>query len=268
MKRRRARPAQMERRRPITADLPDDTEAAEQPEEGEPGGDEPETGPLRRCIVTRERLPKERMIRFVVGPDRTLVPDLAARLPGRGIWLSARGDVIETACTRGTFAKAARGPVTVPPDLRSGLQAALSRRFVEHLGLARRAGQAVAGFAKAHEWLASGRAALVIQAADGSAEERQRFLGGWGGPVATPLDGARLGAVFGRDHVVHVAVATGRLAETLRRESERLTGIAAGDSRIDGPTTDRPKTGRRSGRLGTNSPPGAAGRNDVQDTGG
>src|SRR5271168_2430772 len=71
--------------------------------------DEPESGPLRRCAVTRERLAKEKMIRFVVSPDRVVVPDLAARLPGRGIWLSALGDVIETARTRGAFAKAARG---------------------------------------------------------------------------------------------------------------------------------------------------------------
>ena len=168
------------------------------------------------------------MIRFVIGPDRVVVPDLAARLPGRGIWLSARGDVIETACSRGSFAKAARGPVAVPPDLRSGLQAALVRRFVDHLGLARRAGQAVAGFAKAREWVSSGRAALVVQAGDGSAEERQRFLGGWGGPVVTALDGERLGAVFGRDRTVHVAVAAGRLAVTLRNEAERLAGVADG----------------------------------------
>src|ERR1700684_2038686 len=86
---------------------------------------EPETGPLRRCIITRERLPKERMIRFVVGPDRAVVPDLAARLPGRGIWLSASGDVIEAQRGKGdgyrqlarAFARAARGPVLVPPDL-------------------------------------------------------------------------------------------------------------------------------------------------------
>src|ERR1700685_441932 len=60
-----------------------------------PVEDEPETGPLRRCILTRQRLPKERMIRFVVGPDRQIVPDLAAKLPGRGIWLSASADVLE-----------------------------------------------------------------------------------------------------------------------------------------------------------------------------
>jgi predicted RNA-binding protein YlxR (DUF448 family) len=190
-------------------------------------GDEAESGPLRRCVVTRERLPKEKMIRFVIGPDRLVVPDLAASLPGRGIWLSARGDVIETARIRGAFARAARGPVVVPPDLVSGLQLALARRIGETLGLARRAGQAVSGFAKARDWLAAGRAALVVQAGDGSPDERARFLGGNAGriPALAPLDGAALGAIFGREHVVHVAVAPGRLAERLVIEAARLAGL-------------------------------------------
>ena len=78
------------------------------------------------------------MIRFVVGPGRTLVPDLTATLPGRGIWLSASGDVLETARAQGglgrAFARAARGPVTVPPDLPAVLEAALVRRIGELLG--------------------------------------------------------------------------------------------------------------------------------------
>jgi uncharacterized protein len=196
---------------------------------------EPETGPLRRCIVTRTRLPKEQMIRFVVGPDRTLVPDLAARLPGRGIWLSASGDVIEPAGAKGdayrrlarAFARAARGPVLVPQDLPVVLQAALIRRIGETLGLARRAGQAIAGFEKAREWLRTGRARLVLQASDGSEAERARFLSGAGSSVtvADPLPGAALGRVFGRDFVVHVAIAPGRLAEVLCIETARLGGL-------------------------------------------
>src|SRR3954471_6574812 len=151
---------------------------------------ESEIGPLRRGIVTRERLPKERMIRFVVGPDRQLVPDLAARLPGRGIWLSACRDVLESGSvdeqrrltgrqTGGSadrhlaraFARAARGPVTVPSDLSGLLQAALVRRISEFVGLARRAGQAVAGFEKAREVLRLGQWRLVLQASDGSEAE-------------------------------------------------------------------------------------------------
>ena len=171
------------------------------------------------------------MIRFVVAPDRTLVPDLAATLPGRGIWLSAAGDVIETARAQGglgrAFARAARGPVIVPPDLSVLLETVLVRRIGELLGLARRAGQAVAGFDKAREWLRTGRTGLVLQASDGSAAERARFLAGAAGAVRVfdPLSAATLGRVFGRDHVVHVAIAPGRLGERLGVEAERLKGL-------------------------------------------
>ena len=199
-----------------------------------------EIGPLRRCIVTRERLPKERMIRFVLGPDRMVVPDLAARLPGRGMWLSARADVVETARTKGglarSFARAARGPVTLPVDLAALLQASLVRRIVDLLGLARRAGQAVSGFQKAREWLVAGRAGLVVQASDGSADERARFLSGVkdGVPVAAPLPGAELGRIFGRDHAVHVVVSPGRLAEALANEIARLSALRGGTAGISG----------------------------------
>jgi uncharacterized protein len=171
------------------------------------------------------------MIRFVVAPDRTLVPDLAATLPGRGIWLSACGDVLETARAQGglgrAFARAARGPVIVPPDLPAALEAALVRRIGELLGLARRAGQAVAGFDKAREWLRTGRGGLILQASDGSAAERARFLAGARDRAAVldPLPAAVLGRVFGRDHVVHVAIAPGRLGERLTIEAERLKGL-------------------------------------------
>ena len=164
-------------RQPGRPTTPDDIALAEpdpDPDTPDPDTEEPETGPTRRCAVTRERQVTERMIRFVIGPDNSVVPDLAARLPGRGIWLSAQRDVIDSACRRGAFAKAARANVSVRPDLVLVLQAALARRVVDHLGLARRAGQAVSGFAKAREWLAAGHAALVVHAAGGSAEELER----------------------------------------------------------------------------------------------
>jgi predicted RNA-binding protein YlxR (DUF448 family) len=226
---------------------------------------------------------KERMIRFVVLPPDVaagrragvVVPDLTATLPGRGIWLSAMGDVIETARTRGGFARAARCPVTVSPDLISELGAALTRRIVESLGLARRAGQAVSGFQKAREWLDGGRAGLVVQASDGSAEERQRFLGSWHDriEVVAPLDAARLGGVFGRGHAVHVVLARGRLAERVRCESGRLAGVL-GIAPPPAGLAGRGLTGRGlAGRglaghdLGKDDAAGAAG-GLVTDTGG
>jgi len=204
------------------------------------------------------------MIRFVAGPDRQIVPDLAARLPGRGIWLSASKDVLEPATAsdevrpdstqqtggrqknkqggdpkrhlNSAFARAARGPVTVPSDLSALLQAALIRRIGECLGLARRAGQAVAGYEKAREALRTGRYKLVLEASDGSEAERKRFLSGFGSDVTVidPLPGEALGRVFGRDHTVHVAIAAGKLAESLVHEAGRLAGLRNGSARALG----------------------------------
>lgn len=165
------------------------------------------------------------MLRFVVSPQGAIVPDLAARLPGRGIWLSAVGDVLETARTRGGFARAARAQVAVSSDLLEQVRAGLVRRIIEHVGLARRAGQAVCGFGKAREWVQAGRAGLIVQARDGSAEERARLLSGKDLPVVAPLPAAELGAAFGRDHVVHVALSPGHLAAAIRIEAGRLAGI-------------------------------------------
>ena len=166
-------------------------------------------------------------MRFVIGPDRMVVADVAGRLPGRGIWLSARRDVVERACAKGAFARAARGQVTVPPDLLPALMAALERRVGEHIGFARRAGQAVSGFTKAREWLDDGRAGLVVQAADGSEDECRRLLGGHAGrvPSIRVLDSSRLGALFGREQTVHVALSAGRLATGVRVEADRLAGL-------------------------------------------
>ncbi len=241
-------------RRLVTTENESDED--DDPETGETETGEPETGPLRRCIVTRERLPKERMIRFVIGPDRQVVPDLAARLPGRGIWLSASADVLQSgiAVAEGrqndrladssadrrlarAFARAARGPVSMPADLSDLLQVALVRRISEILGLTRRAGQAIAGFEKAREVLRLGRTRLVVQASDGSEAERRRFLSGFGPEllVIDPLPGDVLGRIFGRDCVVHVAVAPGKLAESLAVEAGRLAGLRNGSERAMGP---------------------------------
>lgn len=217
---------------------------------------------MRRCVVTRERRPKEQMFRFVVSPDRALIPDLAGKLPGRGIWLSASRDVIEGAdrlrpggmprkgkSSNGTplngmspngmppgakgrdlvraIARAARGPVQVPPDLPGVLETALIRRIGDLLGLARRAGQAIAGFEKARDWMRSHPVGLVLQAADGSEAERARFRSAVPDtvPVLDPLTGAELGRVMGHETVVHVVLAPGRLAGSIAMEAGRLAGL-------------------------------------------
>ena len=85
--------------------------------EGEPDPAVPPDGPLRRCLATRAVRPKSALLRFVVGPDGTLVPDLAGRLPGRGLWITPERDIVASAAAKNLFAKAARERVVVPSDL-------------------------------------------------------------------------------------------------------------------------------------------------------
>jgi len=175
------------------------------------------------------------MLRFVLAPGepgaaRTVVADLDARLPGRGMWLSAQGDVLERAASRGAFARAARGPVVIPPDLRASIEQGLRRRLRDRLGLARRASQAVCGFQQVREWLAAGRAALLVEASDGSLAERQRLVGSRAVPLVAALSAEEIGQVFGRDHAVHAAVASGRLAEGLLMDAGRWAGVARGSA--------------------------------------
>nr|WP_297491871.1 RNA-binding protein [Acidocella sp.] len=190
----------------------------------EPETDEPETGPQRRCLVTREQGEREAMLRFVVSPEGRVVFDVTATLPGRGLWLSARRDVLDQAIRRGAFARGAKAPVVAPPSLVDEVAAALTRRLTDLLGLARRGGAAISGFEKAREWLQIGGAGLVVQAADGSPEERARFLGGRDIPVVAVLSAAALGRIFGRDHTVHVVISPGRLAAMIEIAARRLAG--------------------------------------------
>ncbi len=140
--------------------------------------------------------------------------------------------------------------MSVPTDLNALLQAALIRRVGELLGLARRAGQAVAGFEKGREYLRTTPSRLVLQASDGSPAERARFLSGAPADlkVFDPLPGTDLGRIFGRDYVVHVAVAPGKLAESLAVEAGRLAGLKSRSERAMG--SER-TTGRETAAVNT-----------------
>ncbi len=215
-------------------------------EESAPATAAPQTGPNRRCLVTRAVRPKDTLIRFVVGPDGTVTPDLAARLPGRGMWVSARREALEQAIAKRQFARAARRPVTVPEELVDRVEAMLVRRCIELLGLARRAGLAVMGYEKARAALRSGRAALLLAASDGSLDGRGKLHAQRAEvPVFDLLDASQIGGAFGRDHAVHAALAAGALTERLRGELARLAGMRGGEAAVDSDT----KTARR--RRGT-----------------
>lgn len=186
----------------------------------------------RRCIVTGTVGERRRMVRFVLGPDGRVVPDVDGRLPGRGVWVFADRTALSRACARSTFARAFRQPVDVPADLCENIERLLRRRAVELVGLANRAGEAVFGFEKCRQWLTARRGAVLLAASDGSLSERSR-LRGFAGEVTVVdvLTAAELGRAIGRAEVVHGVVAAGRLAVRLSVEAARLTGVLGYDSR-------------------------------------
>jgi predicted RNA-binding protein YlxR (DUF448 family)/ribosomal protein L30E len=209
------------------------------------GTDEDETGPLRRCIATGAVRPKDELLRFVVAPDGRIVPDVAGRLPGRGLWLAAHRDIVAAAVAKRLFGRAARASVTVPGDLADQVEELLRRRCCDLIGLARRAGQAVAGFEKVRSALREGKVAVLIAASDGGESGRDKVrAAGPGLPVVEALTAEELGAAFGREHVVHAALAPGRLARELIGGAARLAGYLRPSGILDIGRNRRDRRGR------------------------
>lgn len=187
----------------------------------------------RRCIMRRETLPAEQLVRFVVAPDGTLVPDVAGKLPGRGLWMGARRDIVAAARVGDVFSKVAGVAVTVPEGLADRIERLLARRCLDLIGLARRAGKAVTGAEKVRGLLASGRAGVLVQASDGAAGGRAKLRAlARDVPVIGCFTCAELGHVFGRDFAVHAAIARDPLAERLVAEAGRLAGFRCAEDEM------------------------------------
>ena len=179
----------------------------------------------RRCIATGESQPKSGLIRFVVGPDNVIVPDLLEKLPGRGIWVSADPAALARAVDRNLFSRGARQAVTLPDGLIQQVEAGLARRVVDLVSLARKSGRAVAGYEKVKSWLAEGRAKVLLQAADGSERGKAKLWTPEGGRYFGCLTAQELGLAFGRQSVIHGALAAGGLERRVVEEASKLRGL-------------------------------------------
>ena len=162
-------------------------------------------GPVRTCIVTGEELAPERMIRFVVGPDSEVVPDLARCLPGRGMWVKAERAMVEQAMAKKLFSKAARAAVRVGDDLADRIERMMLESALAYIGRARRAGRAVAGFVKVEQAIGRRQAGLLVVASEADGDGLSK-LQATGLPIERLADAETLGGVFGRDQAVYLAI--------------------------------------------------------------
>jgi len=172
----------------------------------EPHLSAPPAGPMRTCIATGVEGTPEQMIRFVVGPEGEVVPDLARRLPGRGMWVRAERAALEKAVEKKLFSKAARAPVKASAELVDRVEHLLLERTLADLGRARRAGRAVAGYVKVEQMIGRHQVGLLVVAdeADGDGLQKLRATGL---PLERLGDAAALGGIFGREQAVYVAIA-------------------------------------------------------------
>jgi hypothetical protein len=189
-------------------------------------------GRERRDIVTGEIMPEHRLIRFAVGPDG-VVPDVAAKLPGRGLWVEANRAAIDMAVKKKLFARAAKANVVAAADLADRTEKALLTRILGDLGLARRSGALTLGFDNVLRALEGPRPPkLLIEAFDGAADGKRKLYAAahrleLDCPVVETLTSAELGLALGRENVVHAAVQPGGFAERLTFDAERLKGFRA-----------------------------------------
>ena len=185
----------------------------------------------RRCIVSGEIMPDNRLIRFVAAPDGQVVPDVAAKLPGRGLWLTASRAVVNQAVEKRLFARAARANVAAASDLADRTEQALVSRMLGDLGLARRSGALVLGFDNVLRALDGPRPpSVMVEASDGSGDGKRKLYNaaharGMKPQLVECLTSAELGLALGRENVIHAAVQPGGLAERLIFDAQRLQGF-------------------------------------------
>ncbi|MDG1471348.1 MAG: RNA-binding protein [Ascidiaceihabitans sp.] len=191
-----------------------------------------EDGPDRKCIATGEVQPKYGLIRFVVGPEDTIYPDVSGKLPGRGIYVAADRDALELAVSKKLFARGAKQQVKIPDDLVAEVEKQLVRQVVNLIAMSRKAGSAVAGYEKTKAWLQSEEAQVLFQASDGSGRGKSKLSTPHYGSYIGWLTADELGLAFGRETVVHGALASGGLTKRVVEEAQRLRGVRAKEDGI------------------------------------
>jgi uncharacterized protein len=199
---------------------------------------------MRMCAVTRQVLPIDELIRFVVSPQSEVMADLKRKLPGRGLWVTASRQVVAEAVKRHQFGKGFKREVRVAPTLAADTETLLVRSVVEALAMAAKAGQVVAGFSKVEGALAQRQAQTsvhaLIHASDGAAdgirkldaivrqntgniEESSPF------PVVTALTSEQLDLALGRSNVIHAALLAGPASKTFLSRSQILVRYRMAD---------------------------------------
>jgi predicted RNA-binding protein YlxR (DUF448 family) len=187
-------------------------------------------GPQRMCIATGEHLPADELIRFVLGPQGEIVPDLQHELPGRGLWVRASRKALAKAIAEERFSKALRRKCSAAPDLPDRVESLIRARARQYLALANKAGLLVHGFEKVADALSAGRARVLIEASDGAEDGRRKLRQRLpeGCEIVAAFDSRELSLALGRANVIHAALAKGSLADKFLTAARRVEAFGSG----------------------------------------
>lgn len=197
---------------------------------------------VRTCALTRTEKPVEALVRFVVGPDEVLVPDVDARAEGRGVWITLSHAAVAEAVRRKAFARSLKAQVSVAEDLADLTRLRLEQRLLSALGMARKAGQFVSGATKVKTAMQSGQVLALLTASDAAEDGRNKMLGalralnyarrdagisGADVPHFELLSSAQMGLALGLENVIHAALTTGAAAQSAVDKANRLARYIA-----------------------------------------
>ncbi len=202
--------------------------------------------PERTCVLTRRKGTRDSLIRLALGPDGQVGPDVRARAPGRGAWISVDRAELDAANAKGklkgALARAFKvGDLQIPADLGEQTERALRQAALDRLGLEARGGTLINGADRIEAAARAGKVHLLIHAADaaedGSKSLDQAWRTGGGDPrgLIFPEPRSILSMALGRENVVHVALtdpaAASRVSHALvrwRAFTDPRTGLDGG----------------------------------------
>jgi uncharacterized protein len=182
----------------------------------------------RQCAVTRETLPVDALLRFVVSQEGGLVLDLRCRMPGRGVWVKAQRQCLAKAVRANVFARGLKKPVDVPGTLVEDIDAALEKAALGMVSMCNKAGRVVFGFVKVEAAIEQRAVALVLSATDGAADGlRKMKAAAWRSgqqalPFAFAFTSRQMSMALGRENVIHAALLTDPVSSAAAKRIMKL----------------------------------------------
>lgn len=191
------------------------------------------TDPVRLCVMTRERLPKASMLRFLLDPAGQPVVDLLGKLGGRGVYVkSERRQVMRFLNTK-VLSRAFKRQVSWQPkaseDFMHDLVERFDKRLIELCRLGKRSGDLFFGVDSVIQAAEAGQLQVLFWAEDASEGSLRRSKEGTiqARPLCYELSASKgsLGEALGRSELAVLGFKQGKLAARAALDAQRRAGL-------------------------------------------